>query len=97
MKKLIVMITLLGLSYTLQAQSGRASYKPCTGFALTMSGICITVGGFTTRPDKQYTGNGVWRVKPFHKQGARASAIIFGVSLTVTGLITSIINKPKRK
>ena len=31
------------------------------------------------------------------QQGARASAIIFGISLTLTGLITSIINAPKQR
>ena len=96
-KKLLLALTLIGLSYTIQAQPKKVLYKPGTGFAMTMGGIGLTVGGFTTRPDKHYTGNGVWQAKPFHKQGARASAIIFGVSLTLTGLITSIINAPKQR
>ena len=96
-KKLLLTLTLIGLFYTTQAQPKKILYKSGTGFAMTMGGIGLTVGGFTTRPDKHYTGNGVWQAKPFHKQGARASAIIFGISLTLTGLITSIINAPKQR
>jgi hypothetical protein len=60
------------------------------GFGLmALGGITLTLGAITTVPD-QYYNNGSWQVKPFHKQGARSSAIICGVSLTITGLITAI-------
>ena len=93
----MIIVLFVSLSYFSYAQSGRSFQKAGTGFAMTMSGIGLTVGGFTTRPDKYYVGNGVWQVKPFHKQGGRSSVIICGISLTITGLITSIVNSPKRR
>lgn len=59
---------------------------------MALGGVTLTLGGILTRPEKFYTDDGVWQVKPFHKQGPRASAIVCGVSLTITGLITAIIN-----
>tara|TARA_R110000796_G_scaffold123761_1_gene238123 strand:- start:3588 stop:3896 length:309 start_codon:yes stop_codon:yes gene_type:complete len=56
---------------------------------MALGGVTLALGAFTTTPD-QYYNNGSWQVKPFHKQGARSSAIICGVSLTLTGLITAI-------
>lgn len=56
---------------------------------MALGGITLTLGALTTTPD-QYYNNGSWQVKPFYKQGARSSAIICGVSLTITGLITAI-------
>ena len=62
------------------------------GFGLmALGGVTLTLGAITTVPD-QYYNNGVWMNKPFHKQGARSSAIVCGVSLTITGLISAIAN-----
>jgi UPF0716 family protein affecting phage T7 exclusion len=97
MKKIIVALVLIGLSYTTQAQSRRSTHELGAGFAMTIGGIGFTIGGFTTRPEKFYTSSGAWQIKPFHKQGARSSAIVCGISLTITGLITSIINAPKQR
>jgi hypothetical protein len=58
---------------------------------MALGGVTLTLGAFTTTPD-QYYNNGSWQVKPFHKQGARSSAIVCGVSLTITGLISAIAN-----
>jgi hypothetical protein len=58
---------------------------------MALSGVTLTIGAVTTTPD-QYYRNGVFMDKPFHKQGARASAIVCGVTLTVTGLIAAIAN-----
>jgi hypothetical protein len=60
---------------------------------MALGGVTIAIGGFATRPEKFHMGNGVWQVKPFYNQGPRASAIVCGVTLTITGLITAIINK----
>lgn len=99
MKKLIIALTFIAVCNMVQAgdstdtdpgpryRSGGNRYG-----LIVLSGITLTIGGITTRPEKFYTGAGIWQVKPFHKQGPRASAIICGVSLTITGLITAIVN-----
>ena len=97
MKSLIITLALVGLCLITKAQTTGGIRSNGAGLVMTMGGIGLTIGGFTTRPDKYYTGNGIWQVKPFHKQGGRASAIVCGVSLTITGLITSIINAPKQR
>jgi|TARA_R110002012_G_scaffold293427_1_gene489095 hypothetical protein len=63
------------------------------GFGLmALGGVTLTLGAISTIPNKYHVGNGVWQIKPFHKQGPRSSAIICGVSLTITGLISAIAN-----
>ena len=59
---------------------------------MALGGVTIALGAFTTRPDRYYNGS-IWVDKPFHRQGPRASAIVCGVTLTITGLIGAIVNK----
>tara|TARA_Y100000034_G_scaffold112940_1_gene147413 strand:+ start:90 stop:398 length:309 start_codon:yes stop_codon:yes gene_type:complete len=59
---------------------------------MALGGVTIAIGGFATRPDRYLSGNGIWLEKPFYKQGPRASAIVCGVTLTITGLIGAIAN-----
>jgi len=58
---------------------------------ISLGGVSIAIGGFATRPERYYNGN-MWVTKPLHRQGPRASAIVCGVTLTITGLIAAIIN-----
>lgn len=90
-KTIIVAIALIGLCNTANAQRGLNNGN--TGLAMTLGGVSLMIGGFTTQPDKFVGTDGVWRPKPFYNQGPRASAIVCGVALTITGLITSIIKK----
>lgn len=99
MKKLIMTLLLIGIcGLTQGADSTITEPQPKyrgggDGYGLmALGGVTIAVGGILTRPDKYYTGNGVWLEKPFYNQGPRASAIIAGVSLTITGLIGAIAN-----
>lgn len=93
MKAIIIGLALIGLCNIAQAQYGNRPGRGNTGLAMTLGGVSIMIGGFVTRPEKYYTTNGVWEVKPFHRQGPRASAIVCGLSLTITGLITSLLKK----
>ena len=99
MKKLVIIIAFIGMCNIVQAgDSTAADPQPRyrgggDGYGLmALGGVTLTIGGILTRPEKFYTDAGVWEVKPFHKQGPRASAIVCGVSLTITGLITAIVN-----
>lgn len=106
MKKLILTLALFSFCNCLYAEDSTSittsEPKPryshgSDGFGIMISGgIILTIGGVATRPDKYHIGNGVFQTKPFHKQGARASAIVCGISLTATGLISAIINTSKR-
>jgi len=104
MKKLIIALTLISFCNCLYAGDSTATDEPnpryyhgSKGYGLMfLGGVTLTIGGITTRPERFYN-NGVWQVKPFHKQGARASAIVCGISLTATGLISAIVNAPKRR
>ena len=97
-KIIIVSILLIGLCNTTYAADS-TSTDPGPGYTtsgdgyglMALSGVTLTIGAVTTTPD-QYYRNGVFMDKPFHKQGARASAIVCGVTLTVTGLIAAIAN-----
>ena len=97
-KIIIVSILLIGLCNTTYA-SDSTSTDPGPGYTtsgdgyglMALSGVTLTIGAITTTPD-QYYRNGVFIDKPFHKQGARASAIVCGVTLTITGLIAAIAN-----
>ena len=92
-KTIIVAIALIGLCNAAQAQYGSRVRNGNNGLAMTIGGVSLMIGGFTTRPDRYVGADGVWRPKPFYNQGPRASAIFCGLTLTITGLITSIINK----
>ena len=97
-KIIIVCILLIGLWNTTYAADS-TSTDPGPGYTtsgdgyglMALSGVTLTIGAITTTPD-QYYRNGVFIDKPFHKQGARASAIVCGVTLTISGLIAAIAN-----
>ena len=98
MRKLAIIIAFIGMCNIVQAgDSTDTDPRPRYGGGgngyglMALGGVTLTIGGILTRPEKFYTG-AVWQVKPFHKQGPRASAIVCGVSLTITGLITAIAN-----
>ena len=98
MKKLITILLFIGLCNGVFAGDStdtdpRPRYSSGgDGYMLmALGGVTIAIGGFATRPDRYYNGT-TWMTKPFHKQGPRASAIICGVTLTITGLIAAIIN-----
>ena len=97
-KIIIISILLVGLCNTTHAGDSTLTdplprpNSNSDGFGLmALGGVTHTIGAITTVPD-QYYNNGVWMNKPFHKQGARSSAIVCGVSLTITGLISAIAN-----
>ena len=99
MKKLITILLFIGLCNGVYANDStdtdpRPRYSSGgDGYMLmALGGVTVAVGGFATRPDRYLAPGGVWLDKPFHKQGPRASAIVCGVSLTVTGLISAILN-----
>lgn len=104
MKKLILTLALFSFCNCLYAEDSTSTSEPrprysngSDGFGIMIvGGITLTIGGVATRPDKYHIGNGVFQTKPFHKQGARASAIVCGISLTATGLISAIINTSRR-
>jgi len=99
MKKILIGLVLIGLCNGVCAGDstdteppkyktvGRNSYG-----LMALGGVTLAIGGFATRPEKFHMGNGVWQVKPFYQQGPRASAIVCGVTLTITGLISAIVN-----
>jgi hypothetical protein len=96
-KLVLLNLLLISLCNTLYAGDS-TSAEPSPGYSsrgngyglMALGGITLTLGAITTIPDQHYN-NGSWQVKPFHKQGARSSAIICGVSLTISGLITAIV------
>ena len=97
-KTIIVTLALIGLCNNSYAGDStdtdpRPRYSNGgNGYGLmALGGVTIAIGGFATRPDRYYNGT-TWITKPFHKQGPRASAIVCGVSLTITGLISAIVN-----
>ena len=98
MKKIIISLLFMALCAGVYAADS-TSTDPGPGYTtsgdgyglMALSGVNLTIGAVTTIPD-QYYNNGVWMDKPFHKQGARASAIVCGVTLTITGLIAAIAN-----
>jgi len=99
MKKIIISLLFIGLFNGVYAGDSTDTdptprYRSTgNGYGLmALGGVTLTIGGFATRPDRYLASSGVWLDKPFHKQGPRASAIVCGVTLTITGLITAIIN-----
>jgi hypothetical protein len=97
MKKLIMTLLLIGIcGLTQGADSTITEPQPKyrgggDGYGLmALGGVTLAIGGFVTRPDRYYNGT-TWVDKPFYNQGPRASAIVCGVSLTVTGLISAIL------
>ncbi len=99
MKTIIVTLALVSLCNGLYAgDSTDTAPNPRyggngNGYGLmALGGVTLTIGGLATRPDRYLAPGGVWLDKPFHKQGPRASAIVCGVTLTITGLISAIVN-----
>ena len=95
MKKTIVSILFIGLLNGVYAgDSTDTTPNPHyggNGYGLmALGGVTLAIGGFATRPDRYYNGT-TWVDKPFYNQGPRASAIVCGVTLTVTGLISAIL------
>jgi hypothetical protein len=87
-KIIIISLAMMGLCNTTQAQyksTGKGKY----GLLMSLGGVSIMIGGFATRPERYYN-NGLWIEKPFHRQGPRATAIVCGMTLTITGFITAI-------
>ena len=89
-KTIIIGIALICLCNTTQAQYRATSSNDNYGLMMTLGGVSIMMGGFATRPERFRDNDGIWKVKKFHQQGPRASAIVCGITLTVTGLIASI-------
>ena len=94
--KMIIIILLLMGSNAYAGDSTNTDPNPRYGGngdgygLMALGGVTLAVGGFVTRPDRYYNGT-AWVDKPFYNQGPRASAIVCGVSLTVTGLISAIL------
>ena len=98
MKKLITILLFIGLCNGVCAGDStdtdpQPKYRGGgDGYGLmALGGVTLAIGGFATRPDRYYNGT-TWVDKPFYNQGPRASAIVCGVSLTITGLISAIVN-----
>ena len=97
-KIIIISLTLIGLCNRSYAGDSTDTPTPRyrsggNGYGLiVLGGVTLAIGGFATRPEKYHAGNGIWLEKPFHQQGPRASAIVCGVTLTITGLIAAIVN-----
>jgi len=98
MKKLITFLLFIGLCNGIYAGDSTDAPTPRyrsggNGYGLmALGGVTLALGGFVTRPEKYYAGKGIWLEKPFHQQGPRASAIVCGITLTITGLISAIVN-----
>ena len=92
-KTIVIGLALIGLCNTTQAQYRSTSNNDNYALMMTLGGVSIMVGGFATRPERFRDNDGIWKVKKFHQQGPRASAIICGITLTFTGLIAAITNK----
>ena len=99
MKKLTIILLFIGLFSGVYAGDStdtdptpRYSSRGNGYGLMALGGVTIAIGGFATRPDKYLAPGGVWIDKPFHKQGPRASAIVCGVTFTITGLISAIVN-----
>jgi hypothetical protein len=98
MKKILIGLVLIGLCNGVYANDSTDTdptprYRSgSNGYGLiALGGVSIAIGGFATRPERYYNGN-MWVTKPFYRQGPRASAIVCGVTLTITGLISAIVN-----
>ena len=99
MKKLIIILLFIGLCNGIYANDS-TNTDPTPRYSsggngyglMALGGVTVAIGGFATRPDRYLAPGGVWLDKPFHKQGPRASAIICGMTLTITGLISAIAN-----
>ena len=96
-KTIIVTLAMIGLCNSSYAGDStdtdpQPKYRGTgNGYGLmALGGVTLAIGGFATRPDRYYNGT-TWVDKPFYNQGPRASAIVCGVSLTVTGLISAIL------
>lgn len=72
------------------------------GYGMMVGGALISVAGFITAPDWYYVNSTSTQInftgtqrknKPFFQQGPRTMAICSGVTLTITGLLTSLANR----
>lgn len=101
MKKIITLLAIL-FTLTTNAQSRKPMSNEkagTTGLALTFGGLGFSAAGFLTPPitTGQYVSNGNGATgsthntnAPFYQQGPRFGAIVGGVTITLTGLITLI-------
>lgn len=102
MKKYFLIFLFLFSFLITNAQKKVSSNEPRYGYCITAGGIIFTVSGLLTTPEYMFVpnpgqtyissgGQGTWVKKPFFDQGARSLCIVTGVSLTFTGVITSLM------
>jgi|GEM_PF-5818256 hypothetical protein len=102
MKKLVLLgLLVCALNMNMHAQhhfnsgGGRAKY----GGVIFAGGVLFTVVGVTTGSEVTYTNgnisNGTPNTVPFYEQTARFACIVTGVTLTVTGLITMLVERKR--
>jgi len=101
MKKILLMLALVCAFNLSDAQSSRRSYRyenKNSGWVLTLSGFTFTTAAIL-EGNKNYTtyvrnGNQVQKyTKPFLSQTPRQIVFFTGITLTFTGLITTIAQR----
>ena len=108
MKKALLLLSICLLTLSITAKppgKGNGVGNPMTGGIILMSGgAAMALGAFLTPIEYQWVGtmkqpnqssanNGTWEPKPFYAQGARFYGVCGGVTLTITGLITTLSNR----
>ena len=100
---LLLSLMLLSLSASAQYKKGKLDNPMTSGLILTGGGVGMTLGAFftpneyywvgqQTQPNQSNANAGTWEVKPFYKQGAKFYGVCGGVTLTISGLITTLSN-----
>lgn len=107
MKKIILFLVLCFVFSNVNAQYKKQYVYHDTkyGVCITSCGVLFSVIALSTNPEPIWVPNptnvgstytnssGHWTNKPLFQQGARSAGIITGFTLTITGLITMIVER----
>lgn len=96
-KVLLIICLFLCLSAKSKAQSYSRGNSGSKAPALIIGGVGFTVAGLLTKPEWYYQNpapmTGPQVNKPFFQQRTRMLPVVCGVTLTISGLITAIVEK----